>query len=198
MQTIIKAYEFAAQKHKMQRRKDPNKSPYINHPIQVASLLSQAGVTNHEIICAGILHDTIEDTKTTYEELIQEFGKNIATLVMECTDDKSLPKVERKKLQIEHAYNISFGAKLVKLADKYANLSDIQTNPPASWSQKEIEGYVLWAFLVCSGLEKTNEFLESKLMQIFKNYRVDRLNTDEVYQKLEEYYILIYNKDNEE
>jgi guanosine-3',5'-bis(diphosphate) 3'-pyrophosphohydrolase len=195
MQTVIKAYEFASQKHKDQRRKDPSKSPYINHPIQVASLLSQAGVTDPEIICAGILHDTVEDTKTTYEELVREFGQNITSMVMECTDDKSLPKVTRKQHQIAHARVISYGAKLVKLADKYANLSDIQTNPPAHWSKGEIEGYVVWAFVVCRGLEKTNAFLESRLMEIFKSYQIDQLSNDEIYKKLNEYYASIADKD---
>ena len=195
MQTLIKAFEFASIKHKDQRRKDPSKSPYINHPIQVASLLSQAGVTDPEIISAGILHDTIEDTKTTYEELVKEFGPNIANMVMECTDDKSLPKITRKQHQITHALTISQGAKLVKLADKYANLSDIRTNPPTSWSQKEIEGYVVWAYVVCKGLEKTNEFLENKLMEIFKSYQVDKLNKDELDAKLIDYYLSIADKD---
>ena len=195
MHTIIKAYEFASQKHKDQRRKDPSKSPYINHPIQVASLLNQSGVTDPEIISAGILHDTIEDTKTTYEELVREFGPNIANMVMECTDNKSLPKVTRKQEQITHAYNISRGAKLVKLADKYANLSDIRTNPPASWTPKEIEGYVVWAYVVCGGMEKTNDFLEGKLMEIFKSYGIDKLNGDEVMTKLNEYYTLIADKE---
>jgi len=191
MQTIIKAYEFASLKHKDQRRKDPSKSPYINHPIQVASLLSQAGVTNPEIICAGILHDTIEDTQTTFQELVNEFGPNIAKMVMECTDDKSLPKVTRKQDQINHAYSISYGAKLVKLADKYANLSDIQTNPPAHWSKQEIDGYVIWAYTVCTGMEKTNDFLEGRLMEIFKSYQIVQMNKEELYKKLNEYYELI-------
>lgn len=99
MQRVIKAYNFAAQKHTNQRRKNVEASPYINHPIEVADLLAQAGVKDKKVIIAGILHDTVEDTDTTYQDLVEEFGEKIADFVMECTDDKSLPKVERKNIK---------------------------------------------------------------------------------------------------
>ena len=167
MEALIKAYDFAAQKHRNQRRKDSEKTPYINHPIQVAYLLSLAGVKDPDVIMAGVLHDTIEDTATSYDELVTVFGKHVADIVIECTDDKSLDKVQRKKLQIEHSPLKSKEAKLVKLADKYSNLSDIHKNPPATWSQGEIDGYITWAFAVVKELRGTNEILENSKRKCF-------------------------------
>lgn len=118
-------------KHKDQRRKDASKSPYINHPLQVVDLLTQAGVTDVKVLIAGVLHDTVEDTGTSYEEIQARFGKDVSSMVAEVSDDKSLSKVRRKQLQIEHVLHASEGAKLIKLADKYSNLSDLMSNPPA-------------------------------------------------------------------
>lgn len=119
---MITAFAFAADKHKNQRRKDAEASPYINHPIALANLLlNEAGVEDQRVLIAAILHDTIEDTDTTEQELVKHFGKDVADIVLEVTDDKALPKAERKRLQIEHAAHISRRAKLVKLADKICN-----------------------------------------------------------------------------
>src|SRR5438067_1901837 len=105
---LIRALEFAARKHRMQRRKDEDASPYINHPIALMSVLCvEAGLCDSVILSAAALHDTIEDTETTGEELEREFGSAIASIVSEMTDDKSLPKSERKRLQIEHALHMS-------------------------------------------------------------------------------------------
>ena len=115
---LVDALAFAAYKHRLQRRKDPEASPYINHPIALAHVLSgEAGVTNTRTLAAAILHDTIEDTETTYEELRERFGKTVAGVVREVSDDKTLPKAERKRLQIEHAEQLSRRARLVKLAE---------------------------------------------------------------------------------
>ena len=129
---LITALAFAADKHKNQRRKDADASPYINHPIALANLLlNEAGVEDQRVLIAAVLHDTIEDTDTTEQELVRYFGKDVADIVLEVTDDKALPKAERKRLQIEHAAHISRRAKLVKLADKICNLRDITASPPA-------------------------------------------------------------------
>ena len=134
---ILEALQFAAQKHRDQRRKDIEASPYINHPIALANVLwREAGVHEADVICAALLHDTVEDTNTTREELIERFGKKIAALVMEVTDDKTLRKPERKRLQIEHAAHISRKAKLVKLADKISNLRDVAASAPKGWPLK--------------------------------------------------------------
>ena len=127
---ILRAAAFAARKHRDQRRKDAEASPYINHPLELARVLAEVGeVTDSATLCAALLHDTIEDTDATQEELAREFGAEIAALVVEVTDDKSLAKAERKRQQVEHAAHLSPKAKLVKLADKISNLSDVATRP---------------------------------------------------------------------
>src|SRR5690349_3135249 len=129
---LLKALAFAAHKHRDQRRKDADASPYINHPISLADVLvNEAGVSDVEVICAALLHDTVEDTATTHEELVDAFGARVARIVAEVTDDKQLPKAERKRLQVVRAPHISREAKLVKLADKIANLRDVAERPPA-------------------------------------------------------------------
>ena len=131
---LLKALAFAAHKHRDQRRKDPEASPYINHPIALADVLvNEGGVTDVEVLCAALLHDTVEDTATTPDELAEAFGARVASIVAEVTDDTRLPKAERKRLQIEHAGALSTQAKLVKLADKICNLRDVAQRPPASW-----------------------------------------------------------------
>jgi len=143
---IFKALEFAAFKHKNQRRKDVDASPYINHPIALAKVLTvEGGVTDVNAICGALLHDTIEDTETTFEEMTPHFGVGIAKIVDEVTDDKTLDKDVRKRLQIEHAPHASHEAKLVKLADKICNLRDIVSNPPADWSLQRKQEYFDWA-----------------------------------------------------
>jgi guanosine-3',5'-bis(diphosphate) 3'-pyrophosphohydrolase len=159
---VFQALTFAAQKHRDQRRKDAGASPYINHPIALADILvNEGGVTDHIALCAAILHDTIEDTETTYEELVVAFGPEIADVVAEVTDDKSLDKAERKLLQIEHAAHASPRAKLVKLADKTCNLRDIATTPPADWSDQRRREYFEWAKKVVAGVRGSNAALEA-------------------------------------
>ncbi|WP_296508403.1 HD domain-containing protein [Rhodoferax sp.] len=156
------AAAFAATKHKNQRRKDASSSPYINHPLALANVLSNEGcVQDPVVICAALLHDTIEDTDTTQEELIRQFGPEIASVVMEVTDDKALPKAERKRLQVEHAAHISGCAKLVKLADKICNLRDILASPPADWSPERKKEYFNWAAQVVQQLRGTHARLEA-------------------------------------
>jgi guanosine-3',5'-bis(diphosphate) 3'-pyrophosphohydrolase len=127
---LLRALAFAAHKHRDQRRKNKDASPYINHPIAAANAISnEGGIDDPVVLAAALLHDTIEDTDTTYDELVREFGKEIAAIVLEVTDDKSLPKDERKRLQIAHAARRSPKAKLVKLADKICNLRDVAVRP---------------------------------------------------------------------
>jgi guanosine-3',5'-bis(diphosphate) 3'-pyrophosphohydrolase len=150
---LLKALAFAAHKHREQRRKDAEASPYINHPIALADVLvNEGGVTDFEVLCAALLHDTVEDTATTHEELVDAFGERIARIVAEVTDDKTLPKAERKRLQIEHAPRISRAAQLVKLADKLVNLRDVAERPPAKWDLARRREYFDWARQVVDGL----------------------------------------------
>jgi guanosine-3',5'-bis(diphosphate) 3'-pyrophosphohydrolase len=148
----------------MQRRKDEGASPYINHPIAVMEVLCiEADVRDPRILSAAALHDTIEDTETTGQELESEFGSEIASIVSELTDDKSLPKAERKRLQIEHAPHMSREAALVKLADKICNLRDVADSPPARWSFERQREYFDWAKVVVDRLPRVNE----KLLELF-------------------------------
>jgi len=150
---LLKALAFAAHKHRDQRRKDAEASPYINHPIALAEVLAgEGGVADVEVLAAALLHDTIEDTATTVEELQELFGARIAAIVAEVTDDQKLPKAERKRLQIVHAAGLSSGAKLVKLADKICNLRDVAVRPPAKWDLERRREYFDWARQVIDGL----------------------------------------------
>jgi len=162
MGAFAKAAAFAADKHRNQRRKDAEASPYINHPIALANVLAnEGGVEDVTVLCAAILHDTIEDTETTVDELRALFGQKVASVVMEVTDDKSLEKSVRKQLQVEHAQHISSEAKLVKLADKISNLRDILASPPAEWSSERKQQYFEWAARVVAGLRGVHPGLEA-------------------------------------
>ena len=159
---FLKALVFAADKHKNQRRKDADASPYINHPIALADILVNEGdITDINVLCGAILHDTIEDTKTTKEELIQQFGEKITSIVLDVTDDKTLLKAERKLKQIEHASHASHEAKLVKLADKISNLRDILASPPRDWTEDRKKEYFDWAGKVIDQIRGTNSKLEN-------------------------------------
>lgn len=158
---LFEVLAFAAHKHRAQRRKDKEASPYINHPIALADVLAnEGGVDDPVALSAAVLHDTIEDTETTYEELRERFGKEIADVVMEVTDDKLLEKAERKQRQVVHAPHLSQRAKLVKLADKICNLRDIASNPPANWPLERKREYYDWAKRVIDGLRGAHPGLE--------------------------------------
>lgn len=155
---LLDALMFAAERHCHQRRKDAKASPYINHPIALAHLLATTGqIDDIDVLRAAILHDTIEDTATTAEQLQERFGHAVADIVLEVTDDKTLPKQRRKELQIEHAPLKSRAAALVKLADKTCNLRDIAATPPEDWSMTRQQEYFDWAKTVIDGLPPVNE-----------------------------------------
>src|ERR1700752_897495 len=159
---LLEALAFAAHKHRDQRRKDAEASPYTNHPIALADVLvNEGGVTDAEVLCAALLHDTVEDTATTPEELVDAFGSRIARIVAAVTNDKHLPKAERKRRQIEHAPHISREAKLVKLADKLCNLRDVAVRPPAKWDLARRREYFDWAKQVVDGLRGIHPRLEA-------------------------------------
>jgi guanosine-3',5'-bis(diphosphate) 3'-pyrophosphohydrolase len=165
---ILAALKFASKKHRDQRRKDISASPYINHPISLANVLCNEGkITDHKVICAALLHDTIEDTETTEEELKSTFGKAITKIVVEVTDDKSLPKAQRKLAQIEHAKHASKRAKLVKLADKISNLRDILSSPPADWPLQRKREYFDWSKAVIDQVRGTNKKLEKIFDELY-------------------------------
>ena len=157
---LLDATDFAAERHRNQRRKDHEASPYINHPLALARHLAVVGgIEDAEVLMAALLHDTIEDTETTAEDLQSRFGQRVAGIVAEVTDDKSLPKPRRKELQVEHAPHKSREAALVKLADKTCNLRDIGSSPPADWSLERKREYFDWARRVVDGLPKVHDRL---------------------------------------
>ena len=159
LQLISKAFNFAASRHVDQRRKGAKAEPYINHPAEVAWILAENGA-DARLIAAGALHDTVEDVGVTFEELTREFGQDVSDLVREVTDDKSLSKQERKLLQIEHAAHASEGAKMLKMADKIANLRALLSSPPPDWNEARIAEYFTWAKKVVDNCRGVNQGLE--------------------------------------
>ena len=159
---LTKAYHFAAVKHVQQRRKGEAAEPYLNHLTEVAELVAEATEgADVDLIVAAVLHDTVEDTNTTLAELSAEFGATVADLVAEVTDDKLLPKAERKRLQIEHAANASLGARIIKLADKTSNLRALASSPPADWSAERQAEYLAWARQVVAVCARPNARLQA-------------------------------------
>jgi GTP diphosphokinase / guanosine-3',5'-bis(diphosphate) 3'-diphosphatase len=166
---VLDAADFAARKHSTQRRKDAHASPYINHPLALARILADTGkIAEPVILAASLLHDTMEDTQTSHDELRQRFGAEVADIVQEVTDDKTLEKPERKRLQVEAAAKKSRGAKLVKLADKISNLRDIIASPPVDWPLERKIDYFNWASDVVAGLRGTNQALEDEFDRVFE------------------------------
>lgn len=165
---ILRAVAFAAHKHREQKRKDKDASPYINHPIQLATVLwEEGGVTDPQVIAAALLHDTLEDTETTWHELRGEFGKEIADVVLEVTDTKWIGMEVRKRLQVSRAKHSSGMAKLVKLADKICNVRDVAAHPPAHWPVERRRQYFDWAKEVIDRLRGTHPELERKFDEAY-------------------------------
>lgn len=163
---LLEALDFAARKHRDQRRKDIDASPYINHPITVARLVATVGhIEDTEILAAAVLHDTIEDTETTAEELQLNFGERVRNLVELATDDKTLSKQDRKRLQIDHAKSLPPDAIPIKLADKIANVEDVTNSPPSDWSRERRLEYLDWAEAVVDNCTQSNQ----ALLEYFKN-----------------------------
>ena len=166
---VLRAAQFAANKHKDQRRKDAKSRPYINHPINLAEVLhTDGGVHDPIVIAAALLHDTIEDTKTTYQELRGAFGAEVADVVVEVTDVKFLGKESRKRLQVAKAGRASERARQVKIADKICNLRDILASPPSSWSLARRQEYFDWAKAVVDQARGVNPKLERMFDRLYR------------------------------
>ena len=166
---LLSAINFAAEKHANQRRKNEAATPYINHPIAVCFTLSECGVTDVNILIAAVLHDTVEDTDTTLPEIAMKFGPIVASLVSSVSDDKSLPKAERKRLQVVHVKTASKDTKLIKMADKLDNLTDLTKTQPKGWTSKRVQGYFVWSREVIDACRGTNNELEQRLDDIFNS-----------------------------
>ncbi len=162
LQEFLRAAAFAARKHQHQRRKDAEASPYINHPLEVAAILvEEGGVTDPLTLTAAVLHDTLEDTETTPEELAAAFGPATRDLVLELTDDKRLPRAERRARQAATATRLSDRAKLIRIADKIANVRDVTHNPPTHWDLKRRREYIDWTEAVLAGCHGLSRPLEA-------------------------------------
>ena len=171
VQQILAAARFAAEKHASQRRKGLAGEPYVNHVIEVAELIAASSdVVDAHLVMAGLLHDTIEDCGVTFQELEQQFGADVANLVAEVTDDKTLPKAKRKALQVENAPKKSVRAQVIKLADKISNLRSILDSPPADWDLERRRQYFEWAHQVISGLRNPNPLLKAEFDEIYSRY----------------------------
>lgn len=161
LKIILKALAFAAHKHRDQRRKNCEASPYINHPIMLANILVNEGnVYDSAVICAALLHDTLEDTESTFGELTEQFGKTIAHIVLEVTLDMTQPMKVRKQEEIDRMEKVSPQARLVKLADKICNLRDVSASPPVGWSLQRRKEYFDHAQEVIEKLRGTHPELE--------------------------------------
>ena len=176
---ILRAARYSATKHRNQRRKDPEGLPYVNHTIEVAMILAEQGdVTDVKLLMAALLHDTVEDTDTSFRELAESFGDEVRELVAEVTDDKSLPKQRRKELQVETAAQKSVRAKQLKIADKICNVRDLSGDSPANWDLTRKIQYLDWATAVVAGCRGVNSQLESAFDQEVRLAR-KRLSTEQ-------------------
>jgi len=160
---VTRALDFAARKHATQRRKGIRAEPYVNHLAEVALLLAEATQGDDSgLVAAGLLHDTLEDTVTSRAELAAAFGEEIALLVEEVTDDKTLDRERRKRMQVETAPAKSLRARMIKIADKTANLRSIAESPPVGWSAGRRQDYIDWAREVVAACGPTNAQLEAR------------------------------------
>jgi (p)ppGpp synthase/HD superfamily hydrolase len=158
---ITQAFDYACRKHAAQRRKGERGEPYVNHLAEVANLVAEASSgADADLIIAALLHDVVEDQGVKRDEISALFGEPVATIVMEVTDDKSLPKADRKRLQIEHAAHISVPARILKIADKTSNLRAIQLSPPP-WPRARKRRYFAWAQAVVANARGVNPAIEA-------------------------------------
>jgi guanosine-3',5'-bis(diphosphate) 3'-pyrophosphohydrolase len=169
---LMQAAQFAAERHSKQRRKDADQTPYVNHLIEVASILAEViGDDDVDLLCAALLHDTIEDVGVTPAELAERFGEDVAQLVTLVTDDKTLPKAERKRLQVENAPHKPRRAQWLKMADKISNLRSVQASPPRDWSGERRLEYVQWAERVIGGFREPHPVLLEKFTLLAEEIR---------------------------
>ncbi len=171
LKNLLTAAHFAAEKHCGQLRKGESGEPYINHPIEVAHILAEClPEPDAALLVAALLHDTVEDTSTTREEIAARFGEDVAALVSEVTDDKSLPKERRKALQVENAPHKSPRAQNLKAADKISNLRSILISPPRTWSFKRKREYFDWAKRVVDRLGLVDPCLRQEFERVYAQF----------------------------
>jgi len=166
---FVAALYFSAEKHKDQRRKNEQRTPYINHPVELAYILAEkCGVFDADVLAAAVLHDTLEDTDAQPEDIEKNFGSRVLTLVLEVTDDKRLVSKERKLKQLEKASTLSHEARMIRIADKISNVSDLISSPPAGWNRKRKLDYVNWTADVVKKVKGTHPLLEKLYWETYK------------------------------
>lgn len=171
VRSIFNAVDFAAEKHKLQMRKNKDKTPYISHPLGVAYNVMHFGeMKDADVIIGALLHDTVEDTQTTFEEIQQRFGAQATTYVREVTDNKKLDFAERKRLAVIDASKKSKGASQIELADKLYNVEDLLHNPPENWRRIRIERYYQWVQSVVERLPDGNDALKKQIHHVVDAY----------------------------
>ena len=190
--TMMRAIEFATDAHKAQKRKASGE-PYIIHPIRVLRILTEAGITDDTVLIAAVLHDVVEDTSVTLDEITRVFGKRVSNFVFEVTNNPDLSKVDKKKAQVTKASNMSSGAKLIKMADMIDNLSDLLVAPPPDWTKERVKGYFVWKYVIFSSLRGVNSYLVNELEKLFSSVltieEMMRLSMDKAQSSiLQEYY----------
>jgi guanosine-3',5'-bis(diphosphate) 3'-pyrophosphohydrolase len=191
VQRLAHAANFAAHAHRHQKRKGKDALPYVNHVLDVSARLAAVGVDDVNLLIAGLLHDTVEDVGVTREQLVAEFGETVAALVMEVTDDKKLDKVQRKKLQVEHAAHASVPARMLKLADKRSNASDLcGDDGPAHWSPEEKQGYLWWTLAVVRACGNVCS-LYGELLELLASQSVTFTTQEALDAELVKYYACI-------
>jgi len=165
---FLQALAFAAHQHRHQRRKGAEMLPYINHPIALVHILwHEATIQDPVVLTSALLHDTVEDTGASFEQIDRQFGPEVGAILRQLTDDKTLPKATRKQQQIDHAPHLCDRAKLVKLADKIHNLRDLHDNPPPAWSAERRRDYCQWAKRVVDALGGVHPPLEALFDQAY-------------------------------
>jgi guanosine-3',5'-bis(diphosphate) 3'-pyrophosphohydrolase len=193
LKTLGDVLEFVSKAH-ASRTRQPG-VPDINHLIECFNILVQADIVDNSTLCAALLHDVLEDTDTTYEDLSQRFGKEIADIVLECTDKKGLSPIEKKQAQMEDITKLSNPAKLVKLADKLSNCSGLITSPPPFWSENEIMFYMAWCRKLVEQVKGLNHILDMRLFKTFLDGNIARFSNDMLNHAVELYYLNIKNSD---
>lgn len=195
MNEISKALMYSSLKHKNQRRKDKDQTPYINHPITVMNILITHNINDKDVLIGALLHDIIEDTSGTFEEIEEQFNKKIAEIVLDCSDNKSLSKITKKQQQIEKSAYKSLEAKLVKMADKIANINSLNNEKPESWSDSRVLGYIVWSKKVMDTIKSSNISLYETFLTMYNllmfEYNIDKKSEDQI---LIEYYNLLDKK----
>ncbi len=168
---VFDALIFGAEKHKAQVRSNLKKTPYIIHPIEVADFVMRIGkVYDKNVLSAALLHDVMDETGTTYEEIENRYGKIVSQYVQEMTVKKELTLKEQKKYQIIQAFHQTPSVAVIKLSDKLSNLKTLAQTPPASWSRDRIDQYFQWAQSVIENLPEANSFLKQAVKDVILNY----------------------------